>query len=303
MDSLVNAASRRLGSLGEIGPLAFGLWRFTDADRARHLIETAVGAGLNLIDAADVYGLDWGGTGFGEAERLLGRVLAEAPQLRDQMVLATKGGIAPPVPYDSSASRLRQACEDSLERLGVETIDLYQIHRPDLFTHPAEVAATLSALRAEGKIREAGVSNHTVAQVETLQAHLDFELVSTQPEYSAAQLAPLRDGTFDLCLRNAMVPLAWSPLAQGALGGDAGERHEGVRAELLDVLDQLAEREWVDRSTIALAFVLAHPAQPVAIIGTQRPERIEQATRALNVPLNRTDVYRIIAASDGAPLP
>lgn len=303
MDSLVNAEPRQLGSLGEIGPLAFGLWRFTDADRARTLIETALGAGLNLIDAADVYGLDWGGTGFGEAERLLGRVLAEAPQLRDQMVLATKGGILPPVPYDSSAPRLRRACEDSLERLGVDTIDLYQIHRPDLFTHPEEVAATLSALRADGKIREVGVSNHTAAQVETLQAFLDFELVSTQPEYSAAQLAPLRDGTFDLCLRTSMVPLAWSPLAQGALGGDAGERHEGARAELLDVLDQLAEREWVDRATIALAFVLAHPARPVAIIGTQRPERIEQATRALNVPLNRTDVYRIIAASDGAPLP
>jgi aryl-alcohol dehydrogenase-like predicted oxidoreductase len=305
MQSLVRSEPRPLGSIGPVGPIAFGLWRFTDPDlsRARLLIETALEAGMNLIDTADVYGLDWGGSGFGDAERLLGQVLTKSPQLRDQMVLATKGGIRPPVPYDSSPTRLREACEASLTRLGVPTIDLYQIHRPDPFTHPEEVAAVLTALRSEGKILEAGVSNHTPAQIETLQSFLDFDLVSHQPEYSAAHLEPLRDGTLDQCLRTKMTPLAWSPLAQGALAGEAGSRHDAIRPELLDVLDQLAEREWVERATIALAFVLAHPAQPVAIIGTQRPERIGQARRALSVTLNRTDVYRIIEASDGVPLP
>jgi aryl-alcohol dehydrogenase-like predicted oxidoreductase len=91
-------------------------------------------------------------------------VLAAAPQLRDRMVLATKGGITPPVPYDSSPAYLRAACEASLRRMGVDVIDLYQIHRPDLFAHPAEVAATLTGLRDEGKIREVGVSNHTPAK-------------------------------------------------------------------------------------------------------------------------------------------
>ena len=300
MASLVHVGPRRLGSLGEIGPLAYGQWRYTtdDVPVAQGLLETALGAGMNLIDTADVYGLDFGGSSFGQCEALLGRVLAVAPHLREQIVLATKGGIRPPTPYDSSPDALRDACEASLRRLGVETIDLYQIHRPDMFTHPAEVAATLAELRASGKIREVGVSNHTPAQVDALRAHLSFGLVSNQPELSAAHLDPLRDGTLDACMREGITPLAWSPLAGGRLATG-----QGVRGELIDVLNELAAREGVERTAIALAFVLAHPSQPVAIIGTQRAERISAAVAALRVDLNRADVYRIVQASEGIPLP
>jgi len=298
--SLVHVGPRRLGSLGEIGPLAYGQWRYTtdDVPVAQGLLETALGAGMNLIDTADVYGLDFGGSSFGQCEALLGRVLAVAPHLREQIVLATKGGIRPPTPYDSSPDALRDACEASLRRLGVETIDLYQIHRPDMFTHPADVAATLAELRASGKIREVGVSNHTPAQVDALRAHLSFGLVSNQPELSAAHLDPLRDGTLDACMREGITPLAWSPLAGGRLATG-----QGVRGELIDVLDELAAREGVERTAIALAFVLAHPSQPVAIIGTQRAERISAAVAALRVDLNRADVYHIVQASEGVPLP
>jgi predicted oxidoreductase len=298
--TLVDASPRRLGSLGDVGPLALGQWRFTgdDVGAAQKLVESALDAGLNLIDTADVYGLDWGGAGFGACEELLGRVLTAAPGLRDRTVLATKGGIAPPTPYDSSPGALRAACEASLRRLHVDVIDLYQIHRPDLLSHPADVAATLTELRDAGKIREAGVSNHTPAQVAALQAHLPFPLVSNQPQYSAVHLDPLRDGTFDACMRDGVVPLVWSPLAGGRLAtGD------GVRPELLDVVDGLAAREGVDRGTIALAFALAHPARPVAIVGTQRPERITASLGALGVTLDRADAYAIIQASEGQPLP
>ena len=298
--SLVDPRPRTIGSLGQVGPIAFGLWRYTDADpgRARDVIETALNAGMNLIDSADIYGFTGDGTGFGLAEEILGDVLRSAPQLRERMVLATKGGITPPIPYDSSTTYLRSACEASLRRLGVDVIDLYQIHRPDLLTHPAEVAATLTALRDEGRIREVGVSNHTPAQVAAVAAHLPFPIATNQPEYSALHLAPLRDGTFDACMRDGTVPLVWSPLGGGALAtGD------GVRPELLGVLDALAEREQTDRSTIALAFALAHPAAPVAIIGSQTPERIAGSVAALDVELSRTDVYAIIQASEGVPLP
>jgi predicted oxidoreductase len=298
--SLVRTAPRRLGSLPEVGAIAYGQWRYTtdDVPSAQRLIETAIDAGMNLIDTADVYGLDWGGAGFGEVESLLGRVLTSTSGLRDRIVLATKGGIVPPIPYDSSPIALRAACEASLQRLRVDVIDLYQVHRPDMFTHPAEVAATLDALRNEGKIREVGVSNHTPAQVEALQAHLRFPLVSNQPEFSAVQLAPLRDGTLDACLRDGLTPLAWSPLAGGRLATG-----EGVRPQLLDVLDHLAAREGTERSTVALAFVLAHPSAPIAIVGTQNPERITMSTAALDVHLDRADVYQIIQASEGVPLP
>lgn len=300
MASLVRTNSRLLGSLGPVGPIAYGQWRYTtdDLSAAQALLEVALDAGMNLIDTADVYGLDWGGNGFGSVEERLGRVLAAAPTLRGRMVLATKGGILPPVPYDSSPDRLREACEDSLRRLGVDTIDLYQIHRPDMYAHPADVAATLSELRDAGKVREVGVSNHTAAQVAALQAHLPFPIVSTQPEYSAAHLDPMRDGTFDQCMQLGLVPLAWSPLAGGALAtGD------GVRPELLAVVDRLAEREGCDRATIALAFVLAHPSAPVAIIGTQSADRIRGSLAALEVHLDRADVYAIVQASEGVPLP
>jgi len=298
--SLVDASPRSLGSLPAVGPLSFGLWRYTNTDvaAAQGVLEAALGAGLNLIDNADVYGFDWGGTGFGQVEEILGTVLAAAPELRDRMVLASKGGIMPPLPYDSSPTYLRGACEASLTRMGVDVIDLYQIHRPDIYTHPADVAAVLTELRDAGKIREVGISNHTPAQIAALQAYLDFPIVANQPEFSANRLDPMRDGTLDQCMQLGITPLAWSPLAGGSLAtGD------GINAELLAVLDQLAERESVDRGHIAMAFVLAHPSKPIAIVGSQNLDRIAASVKALDVQLDRSDVYAIVQASEGVPLP
>lgn len=300
-ENLVTSEARRLGPDGpEIGPLGYGTWRLT-ADSVganQQLIEAALDAGMNLIDTADVYGLDHGGTGFGQNEERLGEVLAAAPALRDRMVLATKGGIMPPLPYDSSPSYLRSAVDASLSRLGVERIDLWQIHRPDMFTHPADIAETLDGLISAGKIAMVGVSNYTVDQYDALAAHLSAPIVSTQPEFSVAQLQPMRDGTFDRAMRDGVVPLAWSPLAGGRLFSG-----EGVRAELLDTLDRLAEREGADRATVATAFVLSHPAKPVALLGTQTPARLTAAPAAFDVHLDRNDVYDIVAASEGQPLP
>lgn len=301
MVSLVDAGPRRIrGIEGPVGPLAFGCWRFThqDVGHAQRVLETALDAGMDLVDTADVYGLDWSGDGFGGSETLLGRVLERSPGLRDRMVLATKGGIVPPVPYDSSPVALRTACEASLRRLGVEVIDVYQIHRPDLFAHPAEVAETLVALRAEGKIRAIGVSNHTAAQHRALEAHLGEPLATSQPELSVERLDPLRDGVLDHCMTTGAVPLAWSPLGGGRLAtGD------GAKPAVVEALDRLAEREGVTRADVALAFVLAHPSRPVAIVGTQTSERLRGADAALAVELDRADVYGLVVASDGRPLP
>ena len=300
--SLVQIRPRSLpAGLDPIGPLGFGTWRFTTDDlaAAHELVETALDVGMNLIDTADVYGLDYDGSGFGGNEELLGKVLAQAPDLRDRMVLATKGGIMPPIPYDSSDAYLRSAVEASLGRLGVEVIDLYQIHRPDMFAHPAQVAETLSSLVDEGKIRAVGVSNHTPAQHDALIAHLgDLPIATSQPEYSPAFLGPLRDGTFDLCMRDGIVPLAWSPLGGGRLMSG-----ENVPAALIATLDEIAEREGVDRAAICYAFVLAHPSAPVALLGTQNPDRLRAAVAALGVTLERNDVFRIVQDSEGVPLP
>lgn len=299
-ENLVSDGTRRLGDDVEVGPIGFGCWRLTgasDTDNTR-LISAALDLGMNLIDNADVYGLDWGGTGFGACEEALGRVLAADSSLRDRMVLATKGGIIPGVPYDSSGAYLISACEASLRRMGVDHVDLYQIHRPDMFTHPEEIAVAVASLRDRGLVSMFGVSNYTTSQTIALSTYLEEPLVSTQPEFSCAALAPMRDGTFDLCIEEGITPLAWSPLAGGRLAtGD------GVRPELLAVLDDLAARENASRAAVAVAFVLAHPADAVALVGTQRAERLHDLAQATRVSLTRTDVYRIVQASDGAPLP
>ena len=293
------SSARTIGELGDVGPLSIGCWRLTGSDSENTaVISAAVDAGMTLIDNADVYGLDWGGTHFGACEEALGRVFTFIPGLRDRIVLATKGGIIPGVPYNSSAQYITSACEASLSRMGVDHVDLYQIHRPDHFTHPEEIAQAFNSLKSRGLVREFGVSNYTVAQTLALNAFVDNGLATTQPQLSATHLDALRDGTLDLCMESGITPLAWSPLAGGALASGTG-----VSPALLAVLDDLAARENVTRAAIAIAFVLAHPSRPVAIIGTQTPSRISELARATSVSLTRTDVYAIIQASDGSPLP
>ena len=302
MTNLIDSSSRTLagkeGLSHSVGPLAYGCWRLVNmsvAD-AQARIETALECGMNLIDTANVYGLDWGGAGFGDAEQLLGQVMSAAPALREQMVLATKGGIIPGVPYDSAY--LREACEASLERLGVEQVDLYQIHRPDLLSHPQEVARTLEDLVASGKVGSVGVSNYQPSQIDALLAHLDIPLTSHQPEYSALHLDPLFNGVFDQCMAHNLTALVWSPLGGGRLANE-----NELSDELKGVMGELCAREGADLPTLALAFVLAHPARPIAIVGSTNLERIRGSVKALELNLNRADVYSIIQASMGEALP
>ncbi len=280
--------------------LAWGLWRFRgdDARAARERVDAALETGLDLFDTADVYGPD-NGEPFGAAEALLGRVFAEAPQLRDGVVLATKGGIELGAPYNSSADYLVRACEASLRRLGVEAIDLYQIHRPDLLAHPAETAAALEKLRRAGKIREVGVSNHSSSQVLALKAHLPFPLVSIQPEFSPLEIAPLANGVLDQAIEMDLAVLAWSPLAGGRIVG----AREGRPADVAAALGIVAEKAGVSVGAAAYAWIMAHPSRPVPIVGTQTPSRIREASAALKVIYTRAEWYSVLVAARGEKLP
>lgn len=311
MDALpLTADPRPLGrSALRVFPIAFGCWRFVgdDVRGAREKLEAALDLGIDLFDHADIYGLDHGGRAAGEAEALFGRVLAGAPGLRTRMVIATKCGIVPGVPYVSTAAHIAASCEASLKRLRCDVVDLFQIHRPDVLAHPEEVAGALARLREQGRIREVGVSNHTPAQLDTLQRHLPFPVATHQPELSCWEIAPLRNGLLDQCLRERVTPLAWSPLAGGrlALGVDEARRGEGGErlAALLAALDRLALREGVSRPAIALAWLLVHPAGIVPIVGTQQPARLRACADALRVRLTRKDWYDVLAASQGHPHP
>src|SRR3990167_7193303 len=181
-------AFRPMGHTGiAVSPIAWGMWRLAEGGRsaadAAKLVHAALDAGITFFDTADIYGFD-GQDGFGNAETLLGEVLAAERALRQRVVLATKGGILPPLPYDQSPDYLRKAIEDSLRRLKTDVIDLWQIHRPDILAHPHETARVLDDAVASGKVRALGVSNFTTHQIAALNHFLGEKLATTQPEIS-----------------------------------------------------------------------------------------------------------------------
>ena len=299
--------------------LAYGCWRVagtwnpaevTAASRAagcRALI-AAYESGYTLFDNADIYCR-------GEAERILGEALKEVSGMRDRVVIATKGGIRPagdpqpdsPGRYDFSASHLVHACEQSLKRLGIATIDLYLLHRPDFLADPEEVAQAFSQLKAAGKDRYFGVSNFRPTLVTALQAACPMPLVAHQVEISLAMLDAFTDGTLDQCLIERITPMAWSPLAAGLLGGGATRLLPSQKAyqpeRFLPAVDALAGARGVSRTVVALAWLLKHPAQILPIIGTTNPDRIREATKAADLELTREEWYRLLVAARGEPVP
>ena len=287
---------RRLGrSALEVSPLAWGMWRLDGSvAEVRARIDAALAAGITLFDTADIYGFG-SPIGFGGAEALFGQALAEDASLREHMVIATKAGITPPRPYDSSAGYLAAACDASLRRLGIDVIDLYQIHRRDFLTHPQEVAAALTRLVEAGKVRALGVSNHSPAELSALQHFLDFPIVSTQPEFSPIRVAPLHDGTLDQAMADDIAVLAWSPLGGGRLTDPA---HPAAK-----LLAEQGAAYGADTVAAALSWAMVHPARIIPIVGSQNPARIRAAADALRVEWTRDAWYAVMQAGTGVPLP
>jgi predicted oxidoreductase len=296
-------ATRALGASGiEVSPIAWGMWRLAENGRtaadAAKLVHAALDAGITFLDTADIYGFDGTG-GFGDAEVLLGEVLAAEPGLRDRMVLATKGGILPPLPYDQSPDYLRKAIDDSLRRLQVDSVDLWQIHRPDILAHPQEVARVLDDAVASGKVRALGVSNFTQAQIAALQHFLGNKLVSTQPEISPLRIDCFENGELDQAMMLGLTPLAWSPLGGGRLAAPETARDKAVAA----ALDVVASAQGVSRTVAAYSWLMAHPAGIIPIIGSQNAERVAEGAAALKVRWTRTEWYAVLVAARGVPLP
>ncbi len=296
-------ATRPLGASGlAVSPIAWGMWRLADDGRtpaqAARLVHAALDAGITLFDTADIYGFD-GHSGFGAAEALLGEVFAAEPGLRGAMVLASKGGIIPPAPYDQSADYLRAAIAASLRRLKTERIDLWQIHRPDLLAHPQEVARVLDDAVAAGTIGALGVSNFTMPQLRALNHFLGHKLVATQPEISPLQIAPIENGELDQAMELGLVPLAWSPLGGGRLAAPQSPRDRAVAA----ALDMVATAQGMSRTQAAYSWLMAHPAGIVPIIGSQQVARIAEGAAALAMRWSRQDWYAVLVAARGEPMP
>lgn len=310
----------RLGSsTTQVSRLAYGCWRLADPRRpassateieadGRAAVIAAYEAGYTLFDGADIYG-------GGQAEIILGRTLRAVPGMRKRILITSKCGVRPagapapdsPARYDFSPEHIVASCEGSLRRLGVETIDLYLLHRPDYLGGPHEIAGAFARLYDAGKVRFFGVSNFRPSLLSALQAAVPFPLLVNQIEISLAQRAALEDGALDQCLEKQITPLAWSPLAAGLLG-DGARRLLPAQAQyrpapIVQCLDEMAAARGVDRTTLAYAWLLRHPSGIVPIVGTTNPQRIREAVRATECPLTREEWYRLLLAARGEPLP
>lgn len=294
-------------SLGCMG--LTGTWNASEmnAEREKRAItafEAALEAGFVIYDHADIYG---GGT----CEEVFKQCLAAVPGARETIVIATKGGIRSGH-YNLSAPYLEECIDRSLRRMGIEAIDLYQLHRPDPLTHPSETASALNKALKQQKILSVGVSNYYPEQVRALERYLDAPIVSNQVRISLYHLDPIYegwptnsgatgDGVLDQCMARQMTPLAYSPLGGGriARGQEENEKHEAIQAKL----KELAEK--YNRATvqIALAWLLTHPSGIVPIVGSANPAHIQEAANAADLRLEREDWYALWTAAWGRKVP
>lgn len=261
------------------------------AEMAKNALLAAYEAGYTLFDHADIYCR-------GACEAHHGLLLRDSPDLRRSTIIATKCGvrfkdtpnIGDPGRYDFSRDWIIYSCEESLTRLGVEQIDIYQLHRPDILMNPEEVAEAFDALKQAGKVRWFGVSNFTPSYVSLLQKSWKEPLVVNQVQISLKKRECLTDGTLDQCLRDQITPLAWSPLAGGSLGAADG------------ALKEVADAHGVEPAVIALAWLLRHPSGIVPIVGSTKPEKIKAMTQADTIDLSREDWYRLTVGAQGHPM-
>lgn len=293
-----------LGGL-ELSRIVYGMWRLADdpdtsAAHVQSKVEACLEQGITTMDHADIYG------GY-EVEELFGKMLAQAPALKDRIEIVTKCGIiapagrhaaAPVKYYDTSAKHVTESAETSLRLLGVDRIDLLLIHRPDPFMDPEDTGRALDALVQSGKVRTIGVSNFRPHDWKLLQSATETPLVTNQIELSLARLDPFTDGDLAFLQQHKIRPMAWSPLGGGGLmtGKDG---HGPLRTALAE----MARAQGVDMSAVAVAWLLAHPAGILPVMGTNTLERIRALSAACKVQISRTDWFRLYTLAQGAEVP
>jgi predicted oxidoreductase len=279
--------------------IIYGMWRLgDDADTsAAHVaakIEACLAQGITTMDQADIYG------GY-TAEALLGAALRASPGLRERIEIVTKCGIIAPVGrhagarvkhYDTSARHIRASVETSLREMATDRIDLLLIHRPDPMIDPAETGAVLDALIAEGKVRAVGVSNFRPWDMRLLQSAMSAPLATNQIELGLMCHEPFVHGDIAHLQERRTPPMAWSPLAGGRM---ATEAPAGLRARL-DAIGAEAGTDW---TAVAIAWLLAHPARILPVLGTNRLGRIARIADALRVPMDRQRWFELYTLALG----
>lgn len=284
-----------------VSQVALGCMRISamTAAECEAYISHALDCGYNYFDHADIYG-------GGQCEEVFGAALARNPALRQKMVIQTKCGIRPGR-YDFSKEHIIASAEKSLSKLGIETLDVLLLHRPDLLMEPEEVAEAFEHLYTSGKVRAFGVSNHSALQIELLQKYVRQPIVINQMQLSITNAAMVasganvnlanRDGVNydgylrDYCRLHGITVQPWSPLQHGFISGTflGSPDYPELNAKLCE----MGEKYGVSDTGIAIAWLLRLPEKMQPVVGSTNAARIEEIAAAADITLSREDWYEI----------
>ncbi len=285
---------------------------------AHEVIDTALDAGINFFDHADIYKM-------GKAEGVFGRVLKERPQLREQLFIQTKCGIrfandaGNPARYDFSKEWILASVEGSLKRLNTDYIDVLLLHRPDPLMEPEEIAAVFDSLKTAGKVRYFGVSNFHLHQITFLQSYLSEPLVANQIQMGldhrdwleqgimfnnlAGNNTNFAPGILEYCRMNGVQLQAWGSMAQGIYSGRSLKRQPKAVKKTAELVKVLAQKYGTSLEAIVVGWLLCHPAAIQPVIGTTNLARIKACQQALEVEMSREDWYALFVSARGESVP
>jgi predicted oxidoreductase len=297
-------------SLPSFSRIVYGAWRMNDdvdnspAD-ALEKIQAALDVGITTFDHADIYG-DY------SCETLFGAALRLDASIKNRIQIVTKCDImlkSDKYPerhvkhYNTSPAHITASVDASLTRLGVDAIDVLLLHRPDPFMDAAATGACLDELVKVGKIRAAGVSNFKTWDWDLLQANMTTPLVTNQLEISLLARDTFTDGTLAQAQQHKAPPMAWSPLGGGSLfidnESDGEGNNKGSAWRVRPALMRIAENYGVRTDAVAIAWLLAHPANILPVLGTTQIPRIERLADAFKVDMTREMWFELFELANG----
>ena len=305
---------RKIGnSYWEASAIALGIMRMSalTSTKAAEVLETALESDINFIDSADMYG-------DRKSELVFGAALKEANISRDKFFIQSKGGIVTgdDKRYDFSKQHLLDSVDGVLERMGIDYLDSYLLHRPDPLMEPEEVAEAFDILQASGKVRHFGVSNVNPEQFQLLQSHVDQKLLINQLQFSIMHTGMIDygmhtnmtdtrsfdhdGGVLEFSRRKGVTIQAWSPFQYGFFEGVFIDNDKFP--ELNELLAKLAKKYDTNKNAIATAWILRHPANMQVILGTMNPTRIKESAAGGDVTLTKQEWYDVYFAA-GNDLP
>ncbi|MBO7252378.1 MAG: aldo/keto reductase [Oscillospiraceae bacterium] len=291
--------------------VAMGCMRLTSltVPETAAYLEKAVSLGVTFFDHADIYG-------GGECETLFGKALAQTALDREAIWIQSKCSIVPGVMYDLSKEHILNSVDKILKRLDTPYLDSLLLHRPDALVEPEEVAEAFDALYTSGKVRHFGVSNHTPGQIMLLEQWLDQPIEANQLQFGLGHTGMIRSGmecnmesdgavhrdgeVLPFCRLNNITIQTWSPFQYGMFAGTFLDNPKFPELNLC--LEKIADAYGVEKTTIAAAWILRHPANMQMIAGTMNAARLEAICKAAQIRLTREQWYQLYLAA-GNDLP